>query len=174
MLKKIMDVLTLNPESLVRIWIRKIRKAANLKKYNSLPDEELQAMNVKLYKMLALWFEKEIDKNKIGSFFVDIGKLRRSEGFAVSEVTYALLLAQRSVLEYISNESTLDSSMALYNVLDLTNQVADFFFLGSYYMMKGYLEDTYVALSQDEAISEEVLKKYFSDEFFFKDSGKIM
>jgi hypothetical protein len=171
--KGLIDVLTLKSESLARIWVRKIRKASNLKTYNSMTDEELLGLNVELYKLLASWFEKEIDKNSIGAFFVDLGKARRNHSFAVSEVVYAMLLAQRSVLEYITKENILDTSMALYTIVDLTNQVADFFFLGSYYMMKGYLEDTYLALYNDEAVSEEVLKKYFNDDFFFKDSGHI-
>jgi hypothetical protein len=170
--KGLMDVLTLKSEGISRIWVRKVRKAVNLKTYNSLSDDELLDINAELYRMLALWFEKEIDKNRIGSFFVQVGKIRRSEGFPVSEVTFAFLLAQRSVVEYMTNESIVDSSMALYTIVDLTNQVSDFFFLGSYYMMKGYLEDTYLALSRDEALSADVLKKYFSDEFFFKDDGK--
>ncbi len=172
--KGVMDVLTSKSEGIARIWVRKVRKAGNLKTYNSMSDDQLLEINVKVYKMLALWFEKEADKNKIGSFFVDLGKERRGQGFGVSEVAYAILLAQRSVLEYITNESMLDSSMALYNIVDITNQATDFFFLGSYYMMKGFLEDTYLALSREEAIPEEVLKRYFKDEFFFKDSGRIL
>lgn len=173
MLKGLLDVLTLDSENLSRLWVRKVRKASNLKTYNSMTDDELMVININLYKMLALWFEKEIDKNRIGAFFVEIGKNRRRQNFAVSEVAYALLLGQRAVLEFITSESTLDSSLALYTVLDLTTRVADFFFLGSYYMMKGYLEDTYLSLSNDGAMSEEILKKHFCDEFFFKDSEPI-
>jgi hypothetical protein len=172
LLKGLMDILTSKSEGIARIWVRKVRKASNLKRYNIMTDDELLAINCKLYKTLALWFEKEIDKNNIGAFFVELGKARREQGFPVSEVSFAILLAQRSVLEYITNESVLDTSMALYTVIDLTTQVADFFFLGSYYMMKGYLEDTFIALSKDESMSEDVLRKYFSDEFFFKDSGR--
>jgi hypothetical protein len=39
-------------------------------------------------------------------------------------------------------------------------------------MMKGYLEDTYLAMGRDELMPEEKLKKYFKDEFFFKDSSQ--
>ncbi len=172
MLKAIMDVLTQKSDGIARVWIRRVRKAVNLKKYNEMTDEDLVAMNSKLYRTLALWFEKEIDKDRIGAFFVELGKTRRAQGFPVSEVSWALLLSQRSVIEYIMNESVLDSSMALYTVIDLTTQVADFFFLGSYYMMKGYLEDMYIALGRDEAVPEETLKKYFRDDFFLKDAVK--
>jgi hypothetical protein len=35
-------------------------------------------------------------------------------------------------------------------------------------MTKGFLEETYVALNSKEALSEELLKRYFRDDFFFK------
>jgi len=171
-LKAVSDILNMNCENLARLWIRKVRQSSNLHDYNSLNDAELEKMNSKIYRMLALWFEKEADRNQIGAFFVELGKTRQKEGFAVSEVSYALFLAQRSVLEYLTNENMIDSSMALYTIVNLTGQVADYFFLGSYYMMKGYLEDTYLAMGRDEAMSDEKLKKYFRDEFFFKDSSE--
>jgi hypothetical protein len=169
MVNTLSDKLTLHCDNLARIWIKKVRKAENLRTYNALSDDELEKMNSRVYKTLALWFDKEIDKNAIGAFFVSIGKERRKQGFAVSEVSFALFLSQKAVQEYIANENLLDNSMALYTIMGLSSQVADFFYLGSYYMVKGYLEDTFIALHKNEAMSEDRLRKYFSDDFFFKD-----
>jgi hypothetical protein len=171
-LKSLMDVLTFNSEGIALLWMRKVRKAVNLKNYNAMSDDELVHFNAEMYKMLALWFEKEADKNRIGAYFVEFGKERCRQGYPISEVTYSLLLSQKAVIEYLTNESVLDSSIALYTIIDLMNQVSDFFFLGSYYMSKGYLEDIYIALNKNEALSDDVLKKYFRDEFFFKNLEK--
>jgi hypothetical protein len=172
MFKGLMDVLLSKNEGITRIWMQKVRNSPNLKKYNTMSDNELMNVNDDLYRMLAKWIDRDIDKNNIGAFFVDLGKLRRREGYPVSEISFALLLAQRSVLEYLTNESLVDSSMVLYQILTLTKQVADFFFLGCYYMQKGYLEDTYIALNRDEVMTDDLLKKYFVDDFFFKDVDK--
>ncbi len=168
MLKSLMDVLVTKNEGIIRAWVRKVRDSPNLVSYNCLSDNELQNLNYDAYKILARWIEREIDKNALGSFFVEFGKQRRISGFPVSEVTYAMLLAQRAVIEYLTNESIVDNSMALYQILNVTKQVADFFFLASYYMMKGYLEDIYVALNRDQSMPDDVLKKYLADDFFFK------
>lgn len=170
--KGLMDVLVSKNEGVKRIWIQKVRNATNMRKYNSLSDDELLAINDDLYIKLAGWLDKEIDKNKVGAFFVDLGKLRRSEGYSVSEISFALLLAQRSVLEYLTNESLADSSMILYQMLNLSKEIADFFFLGSYYMIKGHLEDTYLALTKNQSMSDDTLKQYFLDDFFFKESER--
>jgi hypothetical protein len=171
MFKSLMDVLLSKNEGIIRIWVQKVRNSPNLRKYNSLSDETLLNFNMDVYKILGRWIDRDIDKNLVGAFFVDLGKTRRKEGYPVSEVSYSILLAQRAVLEYLTNESIVDSSMVLYQILNLTKQISDFFFLGSYYMVKGYLEDTYLALNRDQSIPDEILKQYFTDDFFFKDSG---
>jgi hypothetical protein len=172
MFKSLMDVLMTKNEGVVRIWIQKVRNSPNLKKYNALGDDDLLNLNIDMYKVLGRWIDRDIDKNLVGAYFVDLGKTRRREGYPVSEVSFSMLLAQRSVLEYLTNESLVDSSMILYQILNLTKQISDFFFLGSYYMVKGYLEDTYVALNRDQALPDEILKQYFADDFFFKDSER--
>jgi len=172
MLKSLMDVLIAKNEGIIRIWVQKVRNSPNLNKYNSLSDDELMVMNIDVFKILGRWIDRDVDKNLVGAFFVDLGKSRRKEGFPVSELSYSLLLAQRAVLEYLTNESLVDSSMILYQILNLSKQVADFFFLGSYYLVKGYLEDTYVALNRDEAMPDAVLRQYFGDDFFFKDTER--
>jgi len=173
MVNNLSETLAVNCDTLAHIWIKKVRKAENLKTYNALSDDALLKINSKVYRTLALWFQKEIDKNSIGAFFVNIGKERRKQGFAVSEVSYALFLSQRAVQEYIINENLVDTSMALYTIMGLSSQVSDFFYLGSYYMVKGYLEDTYLALQKNEDMSDEKLRTYFSDDFFFKDVDRV-
>ena len=173
MVNNLSETLAVNCDTLAHIWIKKVRKAENLKTYNALSDDALLKINSKVYRTLSLWLQNENDKNSIGAFFVNIGKERRKQGFAVSEVSYALFLSQRAVQEYIINENLIDSSMALYTIMGLSSQVSDFFYLGSYYMVKGYLEDTYLALQKNEDMSDEKLRTYFSDDFFFKDVDRV-
>lgn len=167
-MNKLMDILSFNNERIGQKWIKLIRKSENTKAYTAIPDDELLKITTKIYKMLELWFEKEADKDSIGGFFVEIGKSRRNDGFGVSEIAYALFLGQRAILDFISSENIDDSPMALYTSLSITQQVADFFFLGSFYMIKGFLEDTVIELNKNEHIPLETLKRYFTDDFYFK------
>ncbi len=170
-MKNLADIVIEHSDNLSKQWIRKVRQAGNLKTYNALSGARLLEHSNQLHKMLCAWFDKEADKNKIGAFFVEIGKTRLREGFAISEVSYAIFLAQRTVLEFLTNDYLSDSSIAMYNALNLSGQVAEFFLLGNYYMMKGYLEDIFVSLNRDECLPVETLRKYFSDDLFFKNSN---
>jgi hypothetical protein len=40
--------------------------------------------------------------------------------------------------------------------------------LGSYYLTKGFLEETFLRMRHGEKMTTEVLSKYFKDDFFFK------
>jgi hypothetical protein len=170
---RLIDELSTKKDKLAALWIDMIRKTPNIKSVSSLSDQLLASVNERLCNTLVLWFMREIDRNAIGAFFVKLGKDGQKQRVAVSELNYGLFLSQRVLLDYISNNIMVDSSVTMYSITDITNQIAEFYLLGSYYLMKGYLEDTYVALRRDEAIPDRVLKKYFNDEFFFKDiNGK--
>jgi hypothetical protein len=54
----------------------------------------------------------------------------------------------------------------MYQAMGTITDVAEFFFLGCFYVTKGFLEATYMGMSDNNGISEELLKKYFKDDFF--------
>lgn len=166
--KGVMDVLLGTSEGIARRFIQKTRASPNLKAMNALTDEELATESRAISGKLARWFEKEADKNEIGAFFVGKGKLYSDKGLPLSELVFSLLLKRKAVSEELQEESLLDSSGELYTVVDITNQVADFFFLASYYMTKGYLEGTFLRMKGEGKANEETLRRFFKDDFFFK------
>jgi hypothetical protein len=145
-----------------------IRKSPQLKHYNELQDAALVDLNAEFYPVLAHTLERGLDKNTIGAYFVRFGKDRMRMGFPISEVLYSMNLSQKVVIEYLMTECVVDNSMQMYQVVDVMTRLSEFFLLGSFYMTKGFLEETYVALNSKEALSEELLKRYFRDDFFFK------
>jgi len=61
-----------------------------------------------------------------------------------------------------------ENSMQMYASMGALTQVAEFCILGSFYISRGFLEETYTSMSSRDKISEELLKKYLRDDFFFK------
>jgi hypothetical protein len=150
-------------------WLSKLRAAENLKSFRALSDAELRSIHEEILRKLARWFEKEADKNEIGAFFVMVGKEYCALGIPVSELTMALTQDRKAVVEYLVSNEDLEGAHRIYALMDAADQVADFFMLGSYYLTKGYLEETFLRLRRGEKMSNEVLGKYFKDDFFFKD-----
>ena len=133
-------------------------------------DEELVEVNSAFYPVLAKILDKGLDRNLLGNYFVNTGKKRMEQGFPVSEIIYAMNLAQKMIIEYIMTEYAPENPVRMYQSIEIISRISEFFILGCFYLSKGYLEMVYTGMSKKDKVSEEMLRKYFKDDFFFKDN----
>jgi hypothetical protein len=164
----LIDTLKFKADDFGLKWKNLIRKTQSLKHYQTLDDESLKGMGAAYYPLLARCLERGMDRSLIGDFFVKTGKDRMENGFPVSEIIYSISLLQKIVIEYLMTDFVLDSSVRMYQAMGVVTQIAEFFLLGSFYLIKGFLEQTYVMMNSKDSVSEELLRKYFRDDFFFK------
>jgi hypothetical protein len=164
----LIDTLSLKSRDFALRWKNLIRKAPQLKQYNLLDDETLIESDAPFYPLLARVLDRGMDRILVGDFFVKLGKKRMRDGFPVSEVIYAVNLAQQVVIEYLMADFVLDSPVKMYHAMGIVSKVTEFFLLGGFYLTKGFLEETYTSMNSSDNVSPELLKKYFKDDFFFK------
>jgi hypothetical protein len=164
----LIDTLNLQAKDFAGRWKDLIRKAPQLKHYNDMSDQALVEADVPFYPLLGRTLDRGLDRALVGDFFVKLGKDRMKAGFPVSEVIYAVNLAEQVIIGYLMTDFVLDSQVRMYQAMGAVNRVAEFFLLGCFYLTKGFLEATYTNMNKNEAVSEELLKKYFKDDFFFK------
>jgi hypothetical protein len=164
----LIDSFSLQARDFALKWKEKIRRAPQLKHYNALDDDTLIETDAVFYPLLARILARGLDRSLLGGFFVRLGKDRMNDGFPVSEVIYAVNLSQKVVIEYIMTEFAPENPVRMYQSMGIITQVAEFFLLGCFYLTKGFLEATYTNMESSDAVSEELLKKYFRDDFFFK------
>jgi hypothetical protein len=164
----LIDTLNLNARTFAVKWKDKIRKVSHLKHYIALTDEALIEFNTPFYSQLARALDRGLDRSIAGDFFVTQGKKQMEAGFPISETIYGLNLTEEVVNEYLMNDFVLDSPIRMYQAMGVSSKAAEFFLLGCFYLTKGSLEIIYTLMNQNEAVSEELLKKYFRDDFFFK------
>ncbi|MDR1956224.1 MAG: hypothetical protein LBQ30_05150 [Treponema sp.] len=164
----LIDTLNLKSQDFAVRWKDKIRRASHLKHYNALADGPLLESNAPMYSLLSRTLDRGFDRSLVGNFFVTLGKTRMEEEFPVSEIIYGINLSQQTVIEYIMSDFVLDSPVRMYQAMGAITHVAEFFILGCFYLTKGFLEVTYTRMSKQDAVSEELLRKYFKDDFFFK------
>ncbi|MDR0444233.1 MAG: hypothetical protein LBH44_12600 [Treponema sp.] len=166
----LIDTLNLKSRDFALKWKDQIRNAPQLKHYQTMDDETLIEVHKQIYPLLARTLDRGLDRSHVGGFFVKMGKERLRTGFPVSELIYGLNLAQKVVIEYLMTEFAPENPMRMYQSLGALTKVSEFFLLGSFYLIKGFLEETYTRMSVHDQVSEELLKKYFRDDFFFKNS----
>jgi hypothetical protein len=164
----LVDTFNLQARQFAVRWKDYIRKAPQLKHYNALDDEALIESDKGFYPLLARTLSRGLDRSALGDFFVHLGKKRMDDGFPVSEVIYAVNLSQKVVIEHIMTDYAPENTLRMYQSMGIITQVSEFFLLGCFYLTKGVLEATYTHMNSNDKVSEELLKKYFRDDFFFK------
>jgi hypothetical protein len=164
----LIDTLNLKARDFALRWKDLIRKSPQLKHYNEMDDGALIDTDAPFYPLLARTLDRGLDRAAVGDFFVKLGKSRMNDGFPVSEVIYAASLAEQVVISYLMTDFVLDSTVRMYQAMGAVNRIAEFFLLGCFYLTKGFLEATYTKMNKNDAVSEEFLRKYFKDDFFFK------
>jgi hypothetical protein len=169
LLKSLDDILVGAAPGVGRRWLSKLRKAENTSAFGSLDEGELLSIHGEIIRKLGRWFDKSADKNEIGAFFVMMGKEYCAQSIPLSELTFALNLDRKAVTEHIVEGEDLEGAHRIYALMEVLDEVGDFFFLGAYYITKGYLEDTFMRLRNEQRIDDETLNKYLPDNFFFKD-----
>jgi hypothetical protein len=166
---RVEDILRISAQDIAKTWLGGVRRAANLKRCAQVSDEELVKMNQEFYPTLAGWFDGQTDRNKLGGFFVKIGKNGFKNSFPVSELMYMLLLSQKAALDFLLYQNPPETAIDFYRNTELTTAVTEFFMLGSFYLSKGFLESAYLGMTKDAGMSEDLVKKFLKDDFFFKD-----
>jgi hypothetical protein len=169
LLKSLDDILVGAAPGVGRRWLAKVRKAENVSALNAIEDAELLSVHEEIVRKLGRWFDKSADKNEIGAFFVMMGKEYCAQSIPLSELTFALNLDRKAVNEHIVEAEDLEGAHRIYALMEVADQVGDFFFLGSYYLTKGYLEATFMRMRCEQSLDDDTLNSYFPDDFFFKD-----
>jgi hypothetical protein len=168
LLKSLDDILVGAAPGVGRRWLAKLRKAENVSAFGGLEDRELLSIHEEIIRKLGRWFDKSADKNEIGAFFVMMGKEYCAQSIPLSELMFSLNLDRKAVTEHIVEGEELEGAHRIYALMEVLDEVGDFFFLGAYYLTKGYLEDTFIRMRKEQCLDDITLNRYLPDDFFFK------
>ena len=164
----LIDNLNLKAKDFATRWKNMVRKAPQLKHYNTLSDEELIEADTVIYHVLSKSLDRGWNKSTVGNYFFNLGKERMQGGYPVSEVLFAMCLVERIVIEYLMTEFAPESPVRMYQSMGVISQVSEFFLHGCFYLTKGFLEAVYTTMNVHDSVEEALLKKYFKDDFFSK------
>jgi len=161
----LIDTLNLRSRDFAVRWKDFVRKSPQLRHYNALDDSALIEADVPLYPLLARTLDRGMDLPPVRDFFLSMGRRRMRDGFPISEVIFAISLFQKTVIEYLMTEFAPENTMRMYRSMGALNHVAEFCMQGSFYICKGFLEEMFTGMNVHGKVSEELLRKYFRDEF---------
>ena len=161
----LIDTLNLRARDFAVRWKDYVRESPQLKHYNELDDFILVEADMPFYSLLARTLDKGMDLSVIGEFFVALGRRRMRDGFPISEVIFAINLFQRTIVEYLMTEFAPESPERMKQSMWVLTKLAEFCMLGSFYTYKGFTDGMFTSMNVPERVSEELLGKYFKDDF---------
>jgi hypothetical protein len=136
--KKLVQLIESNSEKLTQRVIADIKKHPGMPTYRTYDDTELYNRTFEVYNQFGKWMSTKTTREDIKVVYFALGKQRRKEGFAISEVIQALILTKRHIWLLVQSEGYLDTALDLYQAIDLVNRVVLFYDRAIYFTAVGF------------------------------------
>ncbi len=135
---KLVKLIENNADQLTKNWLEDVQKHPTTPTYHTYDKEKLYQRAFRVYSHLGKWISKETSKEDIAQYYTALGKQRRKEGFALSEVIQALTITRRHVWLKVLSEGLLDTALDHHQALELNNRVVLFFDRAIFFTSVGY------------------------------------
>lgn len=136
--ESLVNLIERHADELSKNLISDLRQHVATPTYHTCDEKELYHRANNVYKNLGRWISRETTKEDIARYYMALGAQRKEEGFALSEVIQALVIAKRHIWLKVQSEGLLDTIMDLYKAMELSNRVVLFFDRAMYYTTVGY------------------------------------
>jgi hypothetical protein len=124
-------------EPLAREVVKDLTANPRTTAYHALARDDLYRRVYDVYHNLGRWVGGN-DDSAIERSYGELGRLRRREGIALSQVAYALILTKDHLLTFIRTKGFAGSAVELYQEEELTHLVDRFFDKALYNTLLGY------------------------------------
>lgn len=138
---RLIHLIETHAETLTRNTLNDLRKSHRTPSYHSLEDGAMLDRVYAVYHDLGNWLAEKTDA-KIETWYRGLGARRYREGFALSEVIYALIRTKKNLEDYVRNSGLTDSAVDLHRERELFRRVDYFFDSAIYYTALGYEQES--------------------------------
>ncbi len=118
--------------------------------YQQLSHQELHRRAYDVYRHLGEWVGHKAD-DRIQARYCQLGEERHAESVSLSEVVCALILIKYHLRDYVRTAGLVNSTVDLYQLLELDRLVGQFFDKAIYYTVRGY--EQAAARRQERAVA---------------------
>jgi hypothetical protein len=135
---RLIRLIETSAEEITNKWLGEVQRGAKTATYRNLDEKDLYQRGFRVLSRLGQWITEEADREESRSFWIQLGRERRDEGFALSEIIQALALLRRSLWQKIEAEGLMDTAYDFFQAMELHNRVTHFFDRAVYYTACGY------------------------------------
>jgi len=155
MFDKLIELLITNKRTIATAYYEQVKNSDYMKTYHKLDPEKVIAREESTYIHLAEWLKNGSDNENAEIFFEKVGSERYGEGFPLSELNYALFISKKAFYEFARNYPELLTGKAPQEIIDGFAIIGNYFALGGFYMIRGYLNTLFEKLDINDSLSRE-------------------
>jgi hypothetical protein len=135
---RLIQMIEKSADELTNRWLADVRRSAKTTTYHSFNEKDLYQRGHRVLSHLGLWITEEIDREESRKYWINLGRERRKEGFALSEILQALALLRRNLWQKVESEGLMDTAYDFFQAMQLHDRVTHFFDRAVYYTACGY------------------------------------
>lgn len=149
-----------NVDTLAHMWVEEVKGSAYMQTYNKLEAEVLRQRGVLLYTNLVKWLKSGAKNEEVEDYFYKVGVERNKEGFPLSEVNYALYLEKKVFWSFIGWKEEVTSRFQVTEIIELMTILNNYFDLGDFFIIRGYLEELFKNLDNALKYSKDEIENF--------------
>lgn len=134
--QKLVHLIETHADELCKRWLKKVRLDEDTPTYHNFPENKLVGRIENLYSHLSEWLVDETEIRAKESFR-ELGARKFQEGFHISEVVKALILARRTLWFFVEERGFYDT-VELRQAIELSYRVNLFFDRIIIHALQGY------------------------------------
>jgi hypothetical protein len=138
--RKLVDLIERNADELTTNYVLAIQRDQRMPMYQGFNQKEVFRRAYRVYSQLGRWISRETTKEEMKNYWTALGRQRREEGFAFSEIVLSLCHIRRVLWDKVQAEGVMDTALDLYQAIDLHNRVVLFFDRAMYFAAAGFEE----------------------------------
>lgn len=145
-----------NLNEMCNACVEEIDKSEYMKTYQKVDKEKAFKRHEAVYKHLAKWLESGASNDVAETYFESTGADRFKEGFPLTEVIYAIYITKKVFWNNLSSNSSLFDSNNFEDTIKQIRVLNNYFDLGNFYIIRGYLNTFYGKLDETTLPKEDI------------------
>lgn len=135
---RIIQLVERQADRLTLQWTNRVRTHPATPSYHEMTDEDLEWSIKEVYCHLGEYLEHNSNAEQLSHLFMQIGETRQEQGIPLHELTFAIILARRTLWNFIEQEGVFVSSLEFHQLDEFLHRILNFFDKNLYFVVLGY------------------------------------
>ncbi len=135
---KLVMLIEKNADIITKHWLEEVNTRKSTPSYAKYDPQALFSRNNEVIRQFDDFLGGKYSDKDIRKFYRKLGKDRKKEGFALSEVLSALSLSRKCIWEFALSHGMWDKPIGIYIALELERRMMLFFDKAAYHISRGY------------------------------------